>query len=94
MLVNIQPDEIELTGDLIVVGGRVVGDATCERIKQLIASQLILVARDASGWDTLYRDPRDERLWELTYPKSEMHGGGPPRLSLVTPEQASATYLT
>ncbi len=28
----------------------------------------------------LYRDPADNRLWELSYPNSALHGGGPPML--------------
>ena len=36
------------------------------------------------GWETLYRDPDDGRFWKLTFPKSYMHGGGPPALILVS----------
>ena len=32
------------------------------------------------GWEILYIDRNDNRFWELTYPKNEMHGGGPPLL--------------
>ena len=32
------------------------------------------------------------RLWELTYPHSEMHGGGPPRLRVMTRQAAAAKY--
>jgi Immunity protein 27 len=70
------------------------GDATCERVNWLTQNWLVQVAysRESGGWETLYRDPSDGRLWERTYPRSEMHGGGPPRLVLLTPEQASEKY--
>ena len=40
----------------------------------------------------LFRDPEDDRYWELTYPKGELQGGGPPRLTMLTPEKAHAKY--
>jgi hypothetical protein len=90
----IQPHEIELTGRWIVEGERVRSDATCERVKWLMQSCLVKLAysRAGGGWETLYRDPNDGRLWELTYPQGEMHEGGPPRLAHLTPEQAAEKY--
>ena len=32
------------------------------------------------GWTIEYIDDRTGVAWELTYPHSEWHGGGPPRL--------------
>jgi hypothetical protein len=89
---DLRPYESELVGQWLYSGGRVEGDATDARIRWLLAERLERVASDASGWDTLYRDPRDGRLWEHTYPQGEMHGGGPPRLSHITPEAAAAKY--
>src|SRR5579872_1950519 len=85
---KIEPHETELTGNWVVEGGHVRGDATCERVNWLTQSWLVQVAhsRSGGGWETLYRDPSDGRLWERTYPQGEMHGGGPPRLVLLTPE--------
>ena len=40
----------------------------------------------------LYRDPNDNRLWELIYPQSEMHGGGPPELRNLTFNEARQKY--
>jgi len=45
-----------------------------------------------SGRDDLYRDPDDGRLWELTWPQSDMHGGGPHRLSCLTIDAARMKY--
>ena len=89
---DLGPGETVLTGDWLPEGGRVVADDVCRRIEWLVESRLERLAADASGRDTLYRDPRDGRLWERTYPRGEMHGGGPPQLSVVSPEAAAAKY--
>lgn len=44
------------------------------------------------GWEKLYQDSDDLRYWELTYPRSEWHGGGPPLLRYLTDEEAIARY--
>lgn len=88
----IAPNETLLTGKWVLSQGRVVGDATCERIDKLIGGYLVKLGHDQSGWDTLYRDPKDGRFWELIYPQSEMHGGGPPELRYLSPEEAAPKY--
>ena len=55
-------------------------------------SRMRKIAQDTSGWDTLYRDDASGDLWELVYPQSYMHGGGPRELRRVSSEQAAATY--
>jgi hypothetical protein len=62
------------------------------RIDQLIAHELVEVSRLPSGWAVLYRDPQDARLWELTYPQGELHGGGPPRLTSIPAQDARERY--
>jgi hypothetical protein len=91
-MLTLGPDETLLTGSWIEVDGGVRGDATCLRIHELVKSRLVAVARSSSGWKTLYRDSIDGRLWELIYPFSEMHGGGPPRLRVISRETALASY--
>jgi len=54
--------------------------------------KLINLGHDPSGWNTLYRDPSDNSLWEVTYPHGEMHGGGPRELKSITPDQALLVY--
>lgn len=54
--------------------------------------RLVKVANDESGWDTLYVDPTTKVYWELTYPHSEVHGGGPRSLKIVSGEQALQKY--
>lgn len=46
-------------------------------IDEWIAGKLERVGVDASGWLALYRDRVTGQRWELSYPHSEMHGGGP-----------------
>jgi|APLak6261658528_1056013.scaffolds.fasta_scaffold18515_2 hypothetical protein len=70
----------------------IVADPACERIEWLISNHLVQLTADPSGWDELYRDPEDGRLWELAWPQSEMHGGGPPRLTCLTIDAARSKY--
>jgi hypothetical protein len=90
---HLEPTESDIIGHWVVNrSDKVVGDDATERIEWLIPTQLTELATDDTGWETLYRDPRDGRLWELTYPEGERHGGGPPRLTLVSTEQAMTKY--
>jgi Immunity protein 27 len=87
---RLRPEETDLLGKWEVVGGNVIADTTSQRIRVLTTRYLEKVA--GGGWETLYRDPDDGRYWELTYPHGEMHGGGPPRLTYLSHEQAKAKY--
>jgi hypothetical protein len=92
-MAELAPEEVDLHGDWLVQRDRtVIGDATEQRIKWLTTEKLERIATDRSGRDTLYRDPGDGRLWELTYPRSEMHGGGPCRLHVLSRGEAAAKY--
>ena len=87
------PEEVDLRGDWLVQKDRaVIADETEQRIEWLTTQKLQRIANDQSGWETLYRDPRDGRLWELTYPRSGMHGGGQRRLHVVSRDEAEAKY--
>ena len=70
-----------VVGNWIEKNGRVVGDAQCDRINDLVTGKLVKIAGRDGGWTTLYQDPRDGAYWELTYPHSSMQGGGPPTLT-------------
>jgi hypothetical protein len=88
----IRPDETEIRGAWIVREGRVEADHNCQRIEHLVRASLLEVGRDASGWDVLYVDSRDGRYWELTYPESQLHGGGPPLLRHLAAVDARRRY--
>jgi hypothetical protein len=89
---QIRPQETELQGRWESIGGTIQADAVATRIKKLTDTYLAKIAVSESGWETLYRDPTDLRLWELTYPQSEMHGGGPLMLRYLSIEEAEAKY--
>ena len=93
-LMALRPDETDLIGNWIKSGDRVVGDQVEQRIQDLIARQLKKIALDPQfgAWQVLYLDPNDGRYWELTYPNSGMHGGGPRRLTHVSTALAIAKY--
>lgn len=91
-MMNLQPTETVLIGQWRFESGKILADAACERIEYLTREVLREIARDASGWDVLFRDPNDGRLWELTYPQSEMHGGGPPQLKCMSAHDAGLKY--
>ncbi len=89
---KLAPNESLLTGSWELRDGKFVADEVCSRIDELVRQHLRELGRDTSGWDVLYRDPLDERLWELTYPRSDLHGGGPPQLRHLSKEEANAKY--
>ena len=89
---RLRPEESELNGRWVFEGGKAKKDETCLRIEMLVKQYLQKISTDDTGWKILFRDPQDGRFWELTYPESEMHGGGPPRLSYISGEQARIKY--
>jgi hypothetical protein len=89
---RIDAGETELSGQWSLSGNEVVADAVCERIHWLTTEVLDRLADNASGWDTLFVDPADGRLWERSYPRADSHGGGPPQLRVVTKQDAVHKY--
>jgi hypothetical protein len=89
---KLRPDETELTGEWRMVGREIEKDLTARRIEKLTQTILKRLGTDPSGWDTLYRDPDDGRLWELTCPDSDSEGGGPPRLAFLEVDAARRKY--
>jgi len=90
---KIKPNERHIIGTWRVQDGSLVPDEACRRIESIISSgALELIARSEDGWRILYRNMEDGRLWELSYPEAESHGGGPPSLQYLSLEEASARY--
>jgi hypothetical protein len=89
---QIRSEETELIGRWELNDGVVHVDAVSTRIEELTRTFLTKVAVSGSGWETLYRDPADNRLWELSYPNSERHGGGPPSLKVLSLLEAKSKY--
>ena len=88
----LSPSETVLVGRWNEVNGVVIADETCQRIDTLIKRHLVELASSSDGWSTLYQDPNDLRLWEHTYPQSQLHGGGPPSLTSVPASDAQTRY--
>ncbi len=89
---KIEPNETLIRGSWIERDQKVVADDLCRRIEVLIRDYLRQVGTSNRGWEHLYLDPSDDRLWELTYPHSDWLGGGPPTLRLVSAKLAEEKY--
>ena len=89
------PSETELAGNWVLSSGGVSADEVEGRIDWLINNHLIKIAvsPQSGAWETLFRDPTDGRYWELTFPKGEMHGGGPKRLAHIEATEALSKYV-
>lgn len=61
-------------------GPTVVAAGDAARIDAMLRDELVKVGDEEGGWTTLYRHKTTGTFWELTYPKSQMHGGGPRQL--------------
>jgi Immunity protein 27 len=90
---GIEASTTVLVGRWLAVGATVQADDACRRIDGLIRDgQLTKLGQTADGWSVLYVDKSDGRLWELTYPEGALHGGGPPQLAVISPDQATKSY--
>jgi hypothetical protein len=89
-----QSHEIAIIGKWISKQGVVKADEACNRIEQLKSNYLRKIAdsKEHGGWMVLYQDPQDMRYWELSYPQSELHGGGPPALTIISEKEARMKY--
>jgi hypothetical protein len=88
----IKSDEVEIIGNWTLDGGHMVADSNCARISSLIQGYLQYIASSKDGWAKLYLDPTDNRYWELSYPHSDWHGGGPPNLAHISESEARSRY--
>jgi hypothetical protein len=89
---RLRPEENNLTGAWLIEGNQVVADEVCHRIRILVEECLRLMGSADEDWSKLYLDPEDGRYWELTYPQSYMHGGGPPQLVQISDDAAKIKY--
>ena len=89
---KITPDEIIISGKWFKSENEVIKDENCKRIEYLTDHYLVKIDTDPNGWDILYRDPTNGRLWLKTYPSSEMHGGGPPQLKEISQIDAKKQF--
>jgi hypothetical protein len=69
----------DLRDEWVFRDGKVAAEGDSMSIDDLIVD-LEQVADKEGGWTILYRHRKTGEFWELSCPKSEMHGGGPRRL--------------
>ncbi|HZO95520.1 MAG TPA: Imm27 family immunity protein [Candidatus Baltobacteraceae bacterium] len=67
-------------------------NAVGRRIEHLTGARLTPLGHDASGWEQLFRDSADGRLWEATFYNSALQGGGPRMLSVIAQDAARRKY--
>ncbi len=80
----------DLTDRWVMSGSKVHAEGDAAEIDALLSTELVRLSGTDGDWRTLYRHRTTGKLWELSYPQSEMHGGGPRRLrrlSLSTPDE-------
>lgn len=88
----IEPHETLIPGEFQIDKGRIVAAPSVLRIRALINTELEKIGSASGGWETLYRDRRDGRFWELFYADSEMQGGGPESLRCIDSAAATRKY--
>ena len=89
---ELSSNEILLEGKWISSGNKVTRDEVCKRIEWLVSEVLSKINADELGWETLFQDLKDKRFWVLFYPQSELHGGGPPSLRLISEDEAGLKF--
>jgi hypothetical protein len=89
---DLAPREREVVGRWLVMGDGRTADAVELRIRWLVSARLLPLGSADDGWEWLFRDPRDGRLWELTFPEGSVHGSGPRRLAVIDAGAAKIKY--
>lgn len=80
---KIEKDENCIQGKFVFINGKIELNDDGKRIEYLITHYLKKIKSDKSGWFILYQDELDGKYWELSYPESELQGGGVPKLQKV-----------
>jgi hypothetical protein len=89
---ELDPSERRLDGAWVETADGLAPDVVDQRIFWLVTKRLVKRAMIDGGWDQLFVDPRDGRLWELTFPRGSLFGGGPRRLAVITSVFAREKY--
>lgn len=88
----ISADEQIIKGKWLFENHEIRKDANSMRIEWLIKNHLKWISKDTSGWLNLYKDPDDQRYWELQFEDSDFHGGGPPTLICISADAVAKRY--
>jgi hypothetical protein len=73
-------------------GSSLVVDGDTVEIDRLLKEELEHVASTDNGWTQLFVDARGDGYWELSFPQSNTHGGGPRLLSPVSRDLVQSKY--
>jgi hypothetical protein len=92
MMEKLNKDEVQFFGTWIFKDKKIVADNVVGRIYELTENYLIKMCHDASGWDTLYKNPENNDYWELIYLDSNLQGGGAPSLKYLNDAAAELKY--
>ncbi|MGZ8935862.1 MAG: Imm27 family immunity protein [Methylobacter sp.] len=92
MTEQLHSEETELLGQWVAQDNSIHADEVSKRIEALTKHCLKEVAVSDKGWEILYKDMADGRYWELSYPDSESHGGGAPKLAVISLEETKLKY--
>jgi Immunity protein 27 len=63
--------------------GKMTARGDAKAIDEMLATKLEKIRVDPVNWIVVFRHRDTNQLWELRYPQSELHGGGPRRLRLI-----------
>ena len=85
---TITPED-QIVGSWILIDGAMQLDDASKKIYRLIREELTSVA--VANWRGLFVD-RSRVYWEVTYPESELHRGGPKCLTKVSEMSARSIY--
>ena len=89
---RIEPWEKEIVGGFKRRGLRQVPDENAERIAVLRRSLLEKVSASSEHYTVLYKDPSDDRFWELVFAEPSSHAGGEQVLRNISFQLASDRY--
>ena len=92
MLSLLESDRTEYIGGSYFKDGVMYADEVSKLIQRELKDHLAQLGTDETGWNLLYRDRRDGRYWEMTYPQSSLHGGGPPALRLLAMDEVKSRF--
>lgn len=91
-MIKLGKEETLLKGTLINHLNLIKYDDVSNRVFSLVENYLTEVRVDSSGWNRLFKDPRDGRYWELFYSNGELQGGGAPTLKYLLKEEVIIKY--
>ena len=74
--------EEKLIGKWTFKDGKIVADSNCDLIDSMIKNDLKQIKISKDNWTKIYKHSNGS-MWRLTYPESNLQGGGPPSLTKI-----------